>query len=432
MLVSGPRLRFPLRVGSLALVAVAAAAGCDPSSSDVVVDEMRSQRAHDGSPAVAQADRQALAEGNAAFAMALYRQVQSNSANVVFSPASISTALAMTFAGARGETETQMATALRFTLPQARLHPAMNQLSGALAGRAEDTDGADGTPARLGIVNATWAQKGFVMQPSFLDVLAVSYGAGVNLLDFIHATEPARQTINRWVEMQTEDRIKDLIPQGALDASTRLLITNAVYFNSAWKTPLTEGTADGPFTRLDGSTVTVPIMNGNLAAPAAELPGMVAVALPYQDTRLSMLIVLPDAGKLSEVESTLASQGLGPITAALAEKTIILSMPRFELDTPIDLKASLSALGMPAAFSASADFTGIADGGLYLQAVLHKAFIAVAEKGTEAAAATGVLIGRQAVPVGLHVVVDRPFLFFLRDEPTGAILFLGRVADPSR
>jgi serpin B len=429
---SNPKLSrhgFPL----IALAGLAAASGCGDPDGAVTVDEVRSQKVREASPAVAPADRRALADGNAAFALALYRQVEAKNPNLVFSPASISTALAMTFAGARGETETQIAQALRFTLPQARLHPALNEVTAALAARGAGTQGADGKPFRLNIVNTTWAQKGFTMESPFLDVLAQSYGAGVNLLDFILATEASRQTINRWVEQQTEERIKDLIPEGVIDAATRLVLTNAVYFNAAWKTPLDKGTGDGPFYKLGGGTVTVPMMRAELQAPAAELPGLVAVALPYQDERLSMLVVLPDEGKLAEVEGTLAAQGLGPVTSALQKTTVILSMPRFRFETPIDLKDALSALGMPIAFSSSADFTGInADGGLYLQAVLHKAFIAVAEKGTEAAAATAVVVGRTSLPQGLNVFANRPFLFFVRDEPTGAILFMGRVADPSR
>jgi serpin B len=425
------QIRF-LRV-PLVVAAVTSMSGCAGDPAPVVVDQVRSQKVREASPTVAPADRQALADGNTAFGLALYRQVEAKNPNLVFSPISISTALAMTFAGARGETETQMAKALRFTLPQPRLHPAMNELTAALDTRGEGTQGADGKPFRLNIVNTTWAQKGFTMESAYLDVLAASYGAGVNILDFIGATEASRQTINRWVEQQTEDRIKNLIPEGVLDRATRLVLTNAVYFNAAWKTPFGKNTADGPFTRADGSTVTVPLMHNEARLRAATQPGLVAVALPYQDERLSMLVVLPDTGKLAEVESRLASEGLTPVTSSLQDTSVILTMPRFRFETPIDLKEALSALGMPIAFSGSADFSGInADGNLFLQAVLHKAFIAVAEKGTEAAAATAVVVGRTSAPQGLNILINRPFLFFVRDEPTGAILFMGRVSDPSR
>jgi serpin B len=413
------------------------------SPAPVTIEEVRSQKVREAAPVVAAADRQALASESTAFAMALYRQVEAANPNLVFSPVSISTALAMAWAGARSETETQMARALRFTLPQERLHPAMNEVTAALDTRGDGTQGADGKPFRLKIVNTTWVQKGFTMQPAFLDVLAASYGAGVHILDFMGATEVSRQAINRWVEQQTEDRIKNLLPEGVIVPDTQLVLTNAVYFNAAWKSPFPASeTADGPFTRLDGSTATVPMMHNAARFRAATLPGLVAVALPYEDDRLSMLVVLPDAGKLAEVESALAMagmpgmqgiQGLSGVTAALQETSVLLTMPRFRFETPIGLKEALSALGMPIAFTGNADFTGIdARGGLYLHAVLHKAFIAVAEKGTEAAAATAVVVRPTSVPQGLKVVLDRPFLFFVRDEPTGAILFMGRVSDPGR
>jgi serpin B len=420
----------------LALTAASGAAGgCstgDPAAP--ILDEARSPKLREAAPDVSDADRKALADGNAAFAVALYRQVEASNPNLVFSPASISTALAMTFAGARNQTETQMAAALHFTLPQERLHPAMNALTAALASRGEGKQGADGKPFRLRIVNATWAQRDFPFLPGFLDVLAQSYGAGVNLLDFIGAAEESRRTINGWVSNQTENRIKDLIPTGVIDLDTRLVLTNTVYFNAAWKTPFDADTADAPFVRADSTTVSVPMMHVEARLRAGVLADQAtAVALPYQDDRLSMLVVLPDAGKLAEVESRLATRGLGEIDAALAEQSVILAMPRFKFETPIDLKEALSALGMPVAFSAGiADFSGITTATeLVLQAVLHKAFIAVAEKGTEAAAATGVVIRPTSLPQGLNITVNRPFLFLVRDDATGAILFMGRVADPS-
>jgi serpin B len=416
-----------------AALAITLASGCSTAEGPVTVEEARSQKARVAAPDVPAADATALADGNAAFAMALYRQVEAGRPNLVFSPVSVSTALAMTFAGARGQTEQQMAAALHFTLPQERLHPAMNALTAALAGRGAGKMGADGKPFRLRIVNSTWAQKGFAMVPAFLDVLAESYGAGVNLLDFMRAAEPSRQTINRWVSQETEERIKNLIPEGMVGPDTRLVLTNAVYFNAAWRTAFDAHTSNGPFTRPDGSTVDVPMMSLETHVPAATVPGLgVAVALPYQDERLSMLVVLPEPGALADVEHRLAADGFHAVDAALTEQAVLLSMPRFKFETPIDLKDALGALGMPVAFSDAADFSGIsAAGGLTIGDVIHKAFIAVAEKGTEAAAATAVTIRPTSAAQGLAVRVDRPFLFFVRDTETGAILFLGRVSDPS-
>lgn len=414
----------------------AAGAGCsrgDEEPPAVNVDEARSTKVRQAALSIPAADTKALADGNAAFGAALYKQVEARNPNLVFSPASISTALAMTWAGARGETATQMATALRFTLPPERFHPAMNQLTAELSARGEGKKGADGGPMRLRIVNTTWAQKGFALVPAYLDLLAENYGAGVNLLDFIGATEPSRLTINAWVSEKTEQKIKDLIPPGAVGADTVLVLTNAVYFNAAWRTPFAEDTRDAAFVRADGSTVQVPTMNVTTSFRAGVVPGLAtAVALPYQDERLSMLVVLPDEGKLAAVESQLATGGLATIEAALQPQPVILSMPRFRFETPIQLKPALSALGMPIAFGGGADFTGISTAvPLEIAEVLHKAFIAVGEKGTEAAAATAVVIRTTSAPQGLNIQVNRPFLFFIRDEATGALLFVGRVSDPS-
>jgi serpin B len=401
------------------------------------VEQARSQLSREAAPPVSAGDRLALADGNAAFAMALYHQVEAENPNLVLSPISISTALAMTFAGARGQTETEMAAALRFTLPQARLHPAMNELTAALGARGEGKQGADGQPFRLNIVNTTWAQKDFAFLPGYLDALAVSYWAGVNLLDFRAAPEPSRLTINRWVAAQTEQRIKDLLPLGSIDDHTRLVLTNAVYFNAAWKSPFIRKTEDAPFKRADGSTVQVPMMSHKDQFRAGVIPGLArAVALPYDDDRLSMLVVLPDPGQLAALESQLGTAGLAAFDAALVDQVVVLGMPRFKFETPLGLNDALKALGMPLAFDKQrADFTGISAVPLYIAAVLHKAFIAVAEKGTEAAAATAVVIGEPvSAPLQppLSIYADRPFLFFIRDDASKAILFMGRVSDPSR
>lgn len=424
------------RAGLAAAFLASTAVGCAGNAGNATaVDEARSSKLRETSPAVTPADREALAAGNASFALAMHRQLAKPDQNLVFSPISITTALAMTFAGARAETETQMAAALRFTLPQERLHPAMNELDLTLAERGAGAQGADGKPFRLRIVNTIWAQKGFSMQPDFLDTLAVNYGAGVNLLDFMGATERSRGIINAWVQERTEGRIKDLLPMGVLTAATRLVLTNAVYFNAAWKTPFPEKTAKATFRRLDGATAEVQMMRLEAPLPAMEATGgdFQALSLPYQDGRLSLVVVLPALGKFAQVEAALDAPKLAEVVAALQEQAVVLGLPRFKFETPAPLKDALIALGMPAAFApGTADLSGI-DGtrSLYIQDVRHKAFIAVAEKGTEAAAATAVVIGRTSAPQGLHITADRPFLFFLRDAPTGAILFMGHVMDPS-
>ena len=387
-------------------------------------------------PQVPTADSTELASDNAAFAFDVYKQLILKNNNLVFSPASISIALAMTYAGAAGSTASEMAQTLHFTLPSARLHPAFNALDQALTSRGQGYLGADGGPMRLNIVNTTWAEKTYTFKTSFLDTLAQNYGAGVNLVDFINAPDPARLAINAWVAEQTENKIMDLLAPGTITSSTVLVLTNAVYFNAAWATPFDPGnTHDGSFTLLDSSSVTTKFMNATLpSAPATQGTNYVAVSLPYQDTRLSLVLVVPDSGKFSQVESALDATALSTLAAGLTSQRVVLSLPRFKIETGAGLAQLLKSLGMKAAFEpGTADFSGM-DGtrSLFISDVIHKAFIDVAEKGTEAAAATAVVIGNSSMPSGLQVYATRPFLYFLRDQPTGAILFMGRVLDPTQ
>ena len=387
-------------------------------------------------PQVPAADSTTLASDNAAFAFDAYKKLIATNTNLIFSPASISIALAMTYAGAAGTTASEMAQALHFSLPPAQLHPAFNALDQALASRGQGQLGADGGPMQLHIVNAVWAERTYTFKTAFLDILAANYGAGINLLDFVSAPDPSRLTINIWVADQTENKIQDLLPEGSIDSSTRLVLTNAVYFNAAWKVPFSPNeTRDGQFALLDGSSVSAKFMYGYLdKIPTVQGTNFVAVSLPYADDRLSLVVVLPDAGKFSQVESSLDASSLGTLVAGLTSQMGYVIIPRFRVETGSDLVSLLKALGMKSAFSiGSADFSGM-DGthSLYISDVIHKAFIDVAEKGTEAAAATGVVVGNASVPPPPLLRADRPFLYFLRDQPTGAILFMGRVLDPSK
>jgi serpin B len=386
------------------------------------------------SPAVPQANLAELVAGNSTFAFELYQQVRNQPGNVFYSPYSISLALAMTYAGARGETEQQMADTLRFTLPQERLHAACNALDLELASRGEGAAGADGEGFRLNIVNRLWGQVGYVFLTEFLDVLAENYGAGLCLLDFANEPEPSRLEINDWVSDQTEGRIEDLIPPNAISSLTRLVLTNAIYFNAAWDAPFDEDlTEDGPFYLLDGGTVSVPMMRQEETFGYAAGDGYQAVELPYDGNELSMVILLPDAGRFEEFESALDWAPVSGFVALLARQRVDLSIPRFTFEWSTSLKDVLSAMGMPLAFGGAADFSGM-DGTLqlFIGDVLHKAFVAVNEEGTEAAAATAVIMELTAVPpAALVVTVDRPFVFLIRDIETGAILFVGRVVNPS-
>ena len=404
--------------------------GCGQSAAGEL---LQSDKERITSPDVSTSEQSLLVEGNSAFAFELYQALKGKDGNLFYSPYSISMALAMTYAGARGDTAEQMADTLDFLLEQERLHPAFNWLDTELASRGEGAQGKDGEGFRLNIVNAIWGQKDYSFLPTFLDVLAENYGAGLRILDFINETEKSRITINDWVSEQTEGRIKDLIPQGAIDALTRLVLTNAIYFNAAWEYPFDEDiTANGPFYLLDGGQVSVPMMRQTESFGYTDGEGYQAVELLYDGGELSMVVLLPEAGQFQAFEEGLEAQKVNDIIDSLQLTEVALTMPKFEFDSDFSLKDTLAEMGMPVAFSGAADFSGMTGNPeLAISDVLHKAFVSVDEAGTEAAAATAVIVGETAMPAEpLPVTIDRPFIFFIRDIETGAILFVGRVMDP--
>jgi len=395
-------------------------------------ESVRSSKPRVAAPEVAAPDLAEQVGGNSAFAFDLYQALREKDGNLFYSPHSISLALAMTYAGARGETERQMAGALHFMLPQERLHPAFNSLDQALASRGQGAQGQDGEGFRLNVVNAIWGQQGYEFLPAFLDLLAENYGAGLRVLDFASAPEEARGTINEWVSQQTEERIKDLLPQGAVDALTRLVLTNAIYFNAAWADAFEAAqTQDGPFYLLDGSEVSVPLMRQTSGFGYAEGEGYQAVELPYDGRELAMVVLLPRAGDFERFESALDAGRVEQIVGSLEHQQVRLAMPRFEFESGFSLKEALAALGMADAFSEQADFSGMTgQRDLFISEVVHKAFVSVDENGTEAAAATAVIMKlTAAVEEPVEVTMDRPFVFLIRDLETGAILFVGRVVD---
>jgi serpin B len=395
---------------------------------------LESDRDRISSPDVSSSEQASLIEGNSAFAFELYQALKEQDGNLFYSPYSISLALAMTYAGARGETAEQMADTLQFLLEQDRLHPAFNSLDAELANRGEGAQGKDGEGFRLNTVNAIWGQKDYEFLSDFLDVLAENYGAGLRILDFMNETEQSRLAINDWVSDQTEGRIEDLIPQDAIDVWTRLVLTNAIYFNAAWEHPFDEDmTADGLFYLLDGGQVSVPMMKQTQSFGYAEGEGYQAIELPYDGDELSMVILLPEAGGFEVFEEELQAQQVSDIINSLQPAHIALTMPRFEFDSEFSLKDALAEMGMPIAFSPDeADFSGmngkLGMERLFISNVVHKAFVALDEAGTEAAAATAVIVGIVSMPG--EVTVDRPFIFLIRDIETGTILFVGRVLNP--
>ena len=421
----------------MAVVLMLGAASCaQPVSpvSPVSGDVLQSDKPRDTSPEVSQTDLDSLSGGNSEFAFDLYQALAAEDGNLFYSPYSISVALAMTYAGARGETEEQMADTLRFLLPQQDLHPAFNELDMELDRRGEGAAGKDGGEFRLNIVNAIWGQQDYSFLPEFLDVLAENYGAGLRLLDYINQPEESRIVINDWVSDETEGRIEDLIPEGAIDSLTRLVLTNAVYFNAAWMYPFDEdATRDGPFYLLDGGEIRVPMMTQTESLGYAEGDGYQALELPYDGGELSMVVLLPDSGSFAEFEKSLDVGLVNGVIGDLVFQKVALTMPKFEFDSSFGLVDTLAGMGMPIAFSTAADFSGMTGNReLFIGDVVHKAFVSVDEAGTEAAAATAVIMELTAAPQPpLEVTVDRPFIFFIRDIETGTVLFAGRVMDPS-
>jgi serpin B len=380
-----------------------------------------------------------LVEGNTAFATDLYAALaQGSNGNLFFSPYSISVALAMTYAGAAGDTAAEMADTLHFNLPSDQLHAAFNRLDLELEarGKADADDG--GEPFELSIANSIWAEKTYDFQMQFLRTLAQNYGAGARLVDFVNDPEGARRAINSWVNDETNDRIPELIPEGIIDAMTRLVLTNAIYFKASWAEPFAkESTQSGDFTLLSGSTVQAQMMQseGTPSFLYSEGADYQAVELTYTGDEVGMLVILPAEGEFEAFEAGFDADRLAQIVGSLQASAVRVSLPKFEFSSDVGLNQTLANLGMPQAFQPGvADFSGM-DGthDLYISDVIHKAFVAVDEEGTEAAAATAVIIGVTSAPLEPKTFeANRPFIFVIGDRVTGAILFIGRVTDPTQ
>ena len=381
-------------------------------------------------PEIPLVDADKLASDNLRFAFNLYQQVTADSDdNIFFSPHSISVALAMTYAGARSTTAEQMATAMQFGLPAEQLHPAFNVLDQKLnSNTSEDFE--------LSIVNQIWGRQGEQWQPEFLDALAQHYGAGLQELDFRAQSEQSRIAINDWVAEVTQERIKDLLPPASIDADTAMVLTNAIYFNALWQSEFDPAdTFDRDFTRADGSTVSVPLMHAMENYNYFKGGNYEAILLPYKEAGMSMIALVPPAGDFAAFEQSLDAAVFNEAISGLSNTLVDLALPRLEFEAPLGLKSHLEALGMPLAFSEiEADFSGIrAEGELFISDVLHKAFVKVDEKGTEAAAATAVTIGVTSAAPAAEIILhlDRPYVFAIYDNTGKTVLFLGRVLDPS-
>jgi serpin B len=384
-------------------------------------------------PIVPANDSQTLVEGNNAFALDIYQTLSAEDGNLILSPFSMSLALAMTYAGARGETENQMGDVLHFDLPPGQLHPAFNALDQGLATRgAAKSDEPE--PLQLNIANAVWAEQTYPFLQDFLDVIASNYGAGIRLADFITQFESVRKEINDWVFDQTEEKIKDLLPEGVLSSDTRMVLVNAIYFKADWLSQFDAAdTYDAPFHLLDGTDVTVKMMNQGTFMPYYQGVGFQAVELPYAGDTAAMDIFIPDAGNFEAFESSLNSNLFNETINGLQPVSMILSLPKFTFESQVNLSDTLKSMGMSDAFDPDkADFSGMTEkNDLYISNVIHKAFVAVDEEGTEAAAATAVIMDvTSAMMSDITLTIDRPFIFVIRDKPSGQILFIGRLLNP--
>jgi serpin B len=373
-----------------------------------------------------------VVEGNTQFALELYGKLRGKEGNLFLSPYSISTALAMTSGGARGKTLEQM-TAVLHLPDQKELHPAMASLIRQVNGEPGKKRGY-----QLKTANALWGQQGHPFLPAFLKLQKDHYGAGLRQVDFKGDAEGARKTINAWVERQTEKKIKDLLPRGILDSMTRLVLTNAIYFKGDWQFQFKkDATREQPFHLADGGTVKVPLMYQQGRFGYFETKAFQALEMPYTGKHLSMVVLLPrKADGLPALERDLTPANLAPWLRGLRQRVVRVYFPRYKLTSQFALKPTLQAMGMELPFSrASADFSGM-DGkkDLYISAVVHKAFVDVNEKGTEAAAATGVVVkaksARKDPPTTPVFRADRPFVFLIRDTRNGSVLFLGRLVKP--
>jgi serpin B len=387
-------------------------------------------------PPVSVAEVAALAESDNAFAVDLFGRLRRQPGNLFFSPLSISAALAMTYAGARGETAAEIAAVMHFPEDPSRLHPAFKQLQESLlaAGKTEDP------PYELDLANRLWGQRDYEFRPEFLTTTRDFYGAELALVDFAGALEPTRQGINAWVAGRTKQKILDLIPQGALGPSSRLVLTNAIYFHGKWARQFKEKlTRQEPFWRTTTESIDMPMMRQSGSFAYAESGNVQMLELPYRGGELAFVILLPkERDGLAELERVLTCEDLGRWLAGLqgSAREVDLTLPKFKLTSSFELADVLRAMGMRTAFTSAADFSGMASkGDLQIDRVIHKAFVDVQEEGTEAAAATAVTMRVTSVQSPVQKVIfraDHPFLFLIRDLRTGSILFLGRLADPSR
>ncbi len=442
--------RMGIFIICMSLAALFALSGCTSSDDDhsssssttVTANEptlVKSDVERDTSPDVAGEDIATLVEDNTAFTFDLYHILvdEKPDENRFFSPYSISLCSAMVYGGARNNTETQMKDALHYTLNQDTLHPAFNALSLDLTSREQDYNDDGEKDFQLNIVNSMWGQTDYDFLPEYLDLLAGNYGAGIRLVDLQNQPDSSSAAINDWVSEQTEGLINGIVVPTDFNQYSLFVLVNAIYFKARWASAFEEaGTVDDVFYTPEGE-VPISMMNKQFSVNYSEGDNYQAAELAYLGNTAGMLVLLPREGKFDEFEASLTSEKLAQIIEELEYEEVILKFPKFECEPElIDLIPVFSQMGMTDAFIfRTADFSGM-DGvplWIYLHFAKHKAFIRVDEQGTEAAAVTAIGGGGGGygdVPE-TEFIVNRPFIFFIRDRVTGTIIFMGRILDPS-
>lgn len=365
-----------------------------------------------------------LSAGQTEFAVDLYRRVGAKAGNVFLSPASVSMALGMVYAGAEGETAAEMARALRY--PDGDVHAGMAGLLRKLPIAAEGR--------RLSIANALWVQQSFRLKPGYLAQVQRHYGGGARQVDFVGDPGNAIAAVNRWAEEKTAGRIREILKPDNINDRTRLVLTNAVHFKADWLSPFQASqTRARPFRLSGGGSVPVPMMRQRGNFRLLETPAFEAVEMPYKGGELSMLLFLPrEGGELKQFEERLDGKTLGEWIEQLMSserRDLELVVPKLELDARASLVPQLQALGMRRAFTELAQLGGMADARLYVSDVIHQTWLRVDEKGTEAAAVTAAMAEIVSMPRPFHA--DRPYFFAIRDNRSGILLFVGRIERPS-
>jgi serpin B len=392
--------------------------------------ELKSSKPRVKNPDVSQSTLDILIKDNNTFGLNLFKSIMDADKNTFYSPYSISTVMAMAYGGSAGNTEVQMSGALNFNLSQAQLHPAFSSLDEQLAKRGQGAKGMDGKDFRLKLANALWGQKDYSFTSYYLDLLAENYGAGIKIVDFSQNPEQSRQIINQWVSKQTENKIKEILSPDSVSPLTRLVLTNTIYFNAAWLSPFPKNqTHNGQFKLLDGSEISVPYMYQEADFKYFEGKSYQALELLYDGEDIAMDIFLPEPGQFNSFAASFNWGLAQDVIKNLESRKAFLLMPQFKIESQFNLNNTLGNMGMSDAFSSKADFSGMTGNkDLYINEVVHKAYILVNETGTEAAAAGAVVMTMSSAPP--VVELDSPFIFIIRDIQTNTILFIGSLLNP--